>query len=263
MPKLLRDLKSFYKTQKRDLPWRHTHDPYKILVSEVMLQQTQALRVIPKYEAFIKRFPTPQKLAKAKLSDVLKLWSGLGYNRRAKFLHEAAKIIVRDGWTGEKLPGVGPYTAAAVEAFAHNKPTIFIETNIRTVFLHYCFYSQILQNTRISDEEILPLVAQALKKSKMQPRDFYAALMDYGSYLKQKGIKLNSRSKHYTKQSKFDGSYRQLRGAILRAVLERSKTIDQLADITLRKQSDVVQAVANLSRERVVSIKNKKVSILD
>ncbi|HVV38997.1 MAG TPA: A/G-specific adenine glycosylase [Candidatus Paceibacterota bacterium] len=261
MPRLLRDLKSFYKTQKRDLPWRHTHDPYKILVSEIMLQQTQALRVIPKYEAFIKKFPTPQRLAKAKLSDVLKLWSGLGYNRRAKFLHESAKILARDGWTGEKLPGVGPYTAAAVEAFAHNKPTTFIETNIRTVFIHYCFKRR--ADVLVPDLQILPLIEKALKQSRMQPRDFYAALMDYGSYLKQRGIKLNARSKHYTKQSKFKGSYRELRGAILRAVLEKPKTIDQLVDITLRNQSDVVQAVANLSTEGVVSLKNKRVFVAD
>ena len=254
MPKVLRDLKSFYNTHRRDLPWRRTYDPYKILVSEVMLQQTQVLRVIPKYEVFIKKFPTPQKLAKAKLSEVLKLWSGLGYNRRAKYLHQAAKVMssaktLQEGEMNgsptpsrrvfaeqytteflENLPGVGCYTARAIVAFAFNKPEVFIETNIRTVFLHY-FYSSLLQNTRmISDKELLPLVAQALKKSKMQPRDFYAALMDYGSYLKQKGIKLNSRSKHYTKQSKFEGSRRQKRAARLRALLARGAS-----DVELEK----------------------------
>jgi len=261
MPKLLRNLKSFYKTQKRDLPWRHTNDPYKILVSEVMLQQTQALRVIPKYEAFLKKFPTPQKLAKAKLSDVLKLWSGLGYNRRAKFLHQAAKIIATDGWTGGKLPGVGPYTAAAVEAFARNKPTVFIETNIRTVFIHYLFRRR--SNILVTDIELLPLIEKALKQSKMQPRDFYAALMDYGSYLKQKGIKLNARSKHYTKQSRFEGSYRQLRGAILRAVLERPLTFDELIDITGRSSKDLAPIVAVLAKEGLIRLKNKKIYIAD
>ena len=227
MPKLLRDLKSFYRTSRRDLPWRHTYDPYQILVSEVMLQQTQALRVIPYYERFIKKFPTPQKLAEAKLSEVLKLWSGLGYNRRAKFLHEAAKIIASGGWKGQKLPGVGPYTSAAIEAFAHNKPSVFIETNIRTVFIHY-FPARLNLAQKVSDQEILPFIEKALKKFKMQPRDFYAALMDYGSYLKQKGIKLNSKSKHYTKQSKFEGSRRQKRAAHLRALLARGASDAEL-----------------------------------
>ncbi len=193
-----------------------------------MLQQTQAARVVPKYEAFIKKFPTPQKLARAKLSLVLKLWSGLGYNRRAKYLHQAAKVIVKEGFVGQKLPGVGPYTAAAVEAFAHNKPTVFIETNIRTVFIYYCFKNRRKLDALIPDIEILPLVEEALKRSKMQPRDFYAALMDYGSYLKQKGIRLNSRSLHYTKQSKFEGSRRQKRAAHLRALLARGASDAEL-----------------------------------
>ncbi len=242
----------------RDLPWRKTKDPYKILVSEIMLQQTQVERVIPFYERFIERFPTADILAKAPLHDVLLLWSGLGYNRRAKNLHRAAKIIARDGFLDQKLPGVGPYTAAALDAFAHNKPTVFIETNIRTVFIH----SGLLQKTRtVSDKEILPLVEEALRKSKMQPRDFYAALMDYGAFLKQKGIRLNSRSKHYTKQSKFEGSYRQLRGAILRALLQKSLTLDEIIDVTGRKKSDVIRAIANLSKEGLISVRNHKFSI--
>jgi A/G-specific adenine glycosylase len=125
---------------------------------------------------------------------------------------------------------VGPYTRGAVLAFAFNKPEVFIETNIRTVFLHYC-YASVLQKTairKVADEEILPLVAEALKKSKMQPRDFYAALMDYGSHLKQSGVKVNSRSKHYVRQSKFEGSARQLRGAILRELLKKPATRAQL-----------------------------------
>lgn len=218
---LIRELKSFYKKHSRaHLPWRQTRDPYRILVSEVMLQQTQVERVIPYYERWIKEFPTPQRLASAGLADVLRAWQGLGYNRRGKYLWEAAKIITKDGWGG-KLPGVGPYTAAAVEAFAHNKPTVFIETNIRTVFFHH-IYSGVLQNSRIvSDKELLPLVEEALRKSRMEPREFYAALMDYGSYLKKQGVKLNAKSRHYKKQSKFEGSTRQKRAAKLRTLLKR------------------------------------------
>lgn len=234
MPTLLRELKRFYKTGKRSLPWRRTRDAYKILVSEIMLQQTQVERVIPFYERFIQTFPTPHKLAKARLSNVLQLWSGLGYNRRAKYLHAAAAIIAKEGWSGQKLPGVGPYTSAAIDAFAHNKPTVFIETNIRTVFLHHCFpvrptrSNTMIYHSEVSDAEILPLVAQALNKSGMQPRDFYAALMDYGSYLKHRGIRLNSRSKHYAKQSKFEGSPRQKRAARLRALLARGASEAEL-----------------------------------
>jgi len=260
MPKLLHDLKNFYTTQRRDhLPWRATHDPYKILVSEIMLQQTQVERVIPKYDAFVKAFPTPKALAKAPLSKVLKLWSGLGYNRRAKFLHEAAKVIAREEWTGHKLPGVGPYTAAAVDAFAHNKPSVFIETNIRTVFVYFCFPGR----KKVSDKEILPLVAEALKKSKMQPRDFYAALMDYGSYLKRQGVNLNSRSKHYTKQTKFEGSYRQLRGAIIREILAKPSTFDELITQTGRTSRDVAPILAALTKEGILKLKNHRFRISD
>jgi A/G-specific adenine glycosylase len=288
MPKLLRDLKSFYRTSAREhLPWRATHDPYKILVSEVMLQQTQVERVIPFYERFIQRFPTPEALAKAPLSEVLKYWSGLGYNRRGKFLQEAAKLLQKAAELPKKremngsptpflgssaeltteflesLPGVGPYTARAIATFAYNRPEIFIETNIRTVFIHYCFAKRHKLDSLVSDAEILPLVEKALKASRMKPRDFYAALMDYGSHLKQRGIKLNVRSKHYNKQSKFEGSYRQLRGAILRALLEDSKDIEQLVDITGRKQSDITHALANLSGEGIITIKRGRISIAD
>jgi A/G-specific adenine glycosylase len=237
-----------------------------------MLQQTQVERVIPFYERFIEKFPTPAKLATANLSEVLQIWSGLGYNRRAKFLQEAAKQIMKE-YRGkfpnnaediEKLRGVGHYTARAVAAFAYNKPEVFVETNIRTIFIYYCFaMSRRRLDILVSDAEILPLVAEALKKSKMQPRNFYAALMDYGSYLKKKGIKLNLRSKHYNKQSKFEGSYRQLRGAILRALLQDQKSIEELIDITGRKKSDILRVIVNLSDEGLIKIEKGNVSILD
>ncbi|HEV7449668.1 MAG TPA: A/G-specific adenine glycosylase [Candidatus Paceibacterota bacterium] len=230
---LIKAAKTHYKASARThLPWRKTHDPYRILVSEVMLQQTQVDRVVPFYKSFLKKFPTAKALAKAPLSKVLKAWQGLGYNRRGKYLWEAAKIISTKGWKG-KLPGVGLYTAAAVQAFAHNKPAVFIETNIRTVFFYHLEDSNILKKVRITDVELLPLIEEALKKSKMQPRDFYAALMDYGSHLKKQGIKLNQKSKHYAKQSKFEGSARQKRANKLRELLakgaserELEKTLD-------------------------------------
>ena len=204
-----------------------------------MLQQTQVDRVIPYYERWIKKYPTAKCLAKANLVDVLTMWQGLGYNRRAKYLWESAKRLavtecVKKGEMNtpptpffthsgqpvveffESLPGVGHYTARAIAAFAYNSPEVFVETNIRTVFFHHD-----TSHRKMSDAQLLPLVAEALKKSKMQPRDFYAALMDYGSYLKKSGVKLNSRSKHYTKQSKFEGSRRQKNAAKLRELLKR------------------------------------------
>ncbi len=231
MDTLLRAVKVHYKKEGRaHLPWRQTRDPYKILVSEIMLQQTQVERVIPFYNRFIKKFPTAKTLARAPLADVLLAWQGLGYNRRAKYLWEASKILskaeaprggVRSlfisperGASAPHLPGVGHYTARAVAAFAFNNPEPFVETNIRTVFIHFFFPKK-----KVSDAQILPLVAKALTKSKMQPRDFYAALMDYGAYLKKSGVRVNNRSAHYAKQSKFEGSRRQKQAAKLRALL--------------------------------------------
>ncbi|MBI2004993.1 A/G-specific adenine glycosylase [Patescibacteria group bacterium] len=253
MKKLLSEIKRYYRAHKRDLPWRHTRDPYKILVSEMMLQQTQVGRVLPFYKKFIREFPNARTLANAKLSAVLKMWSGLGYNRRAKYLHEAAKIIAREGIIGQKLPGVGLYTGAAVDAFAHNKPTVFVETNIRTVFFH----SYILENIRMTDAQLLPLVGQALRQSKMQPRDFYAALMDYGAHLKGQGVRLNKKSAHYTRPKKFEGSTRQLRGAILKIVLHAPRST--LSSVTKNlprsanwQKREVLRVLAQLKKEGLV-----------
>ncbi len=227
-------LAHYKKHGRHSLPWRKTHDPYKILVSEVMLQQTQVDRVVPKYKAFIKKFPTASRLAEAKLADVLRLWSGLGYNRRAKYLHEAAKIMSRGFASGhlEELPGVGPYTAAAVRVFAFNKPEILIETNIRTVLLYHLFP----KSEQVPDSKLVQYMIPLLKNQ--QPREWYAALMDYGSYLKSAHPNPSRRSKHHTKQSKFKGSDREIRGAILRARLA-GKRIS-----TLKFDKARVQAIA-------------------
>lgn len=219
------------------------------------------------YKKFIKRFGTAHTLAQAKFSEVLSVWQGLGYNRRAKYLHEAAKIISKYGFPEkieeiEKLPGVGRYTARAIAAFAFNRTEVFIETNIRTVFLHHC-YSNLLQNTAISDKEILPLVERALKESHMQPRDFYAALMDYGAHLKQQGIQLNARSKHYTRQSRFQGSARQLRGAILRELLKHSTTLGALVRHVPRSKEEVVRELSRLASEGLVKLHGRYFSIPD
>lgn len=255
----------FKKNSRAHLPWRNSRDPYRILVSEIMLQQTQVDRVVPFYNAFIKKFPSALALAKAPLGNVLRVWQGLGYNRRAKFLREAAKIIADKGFPEtvegmEALPGVGHYTARAVAAFAYNKPEVFVETNIRTVFFHHC-YSSVLQNTAITDAELLPLVGQALKQSKMQPRDFYAAMMDYGAHLKRKGVRLNAKSKHHNKQSKFEGSARQLRGAILRELLVHKATLTVLLHRIPRSREEVARELARLTLEGLVAVRGKYFSI--
>ncbi len=229
---MIKELKQFYKASKRShLPWRKTRDPYKILVSEIMLQQTQVERVIPYYKNFLKQFPTAKVLAKAPLSKVLLAWQGLGYNRRAKYLHDAAKIVAKEGYTGQKLPGVGLYTMGAIEAFAFNRPVVFVETNIRTVLFHHMRNMNTTIYRSIPDNELLPLIEKALRESKMEPREFYSAMMDYGSHLKRQGIRLNHKSKHYTKQSTFEGSTRQRRAKALRAALARGvsqKTLEKL-----------------------------------
>ncbi|HWP61619.1 MAG TPA: A/G-specific adenine glycosylase [Candidatus Paceibacterota bacterium] len=218
---------SYWKENGRhDLPWRKTKNPYKILVSEVMLQQTQVPRVIEKYKSFLKKFPTVRALAKAPLSAVLKEWSGLGYNRRGKYLHDAAKEIVgtyrgnfkealkhppaRTTVQSGGLPGVGPYTRSAVKVFAFNEPEVLLETNVRTAITHHFF-----QNKKNVKDESIRTIAELAAKGQ-DPRTWQSALFDYGSFLKRSGVRNNHRSAHYTKQSKFDGSLRQVRGAILR-----------------------------------------------
>lgn len=218
------------KSGRHDLSWRKTTDPYKILVSEVMLQQTQVPRVMEKYKSFLKTFPTLQDLANASLAEVLKEWSGLGYNRRAKFLRATAIGVVEkyggripvDAAALRALPGIGAYTASAVRVFAHNLPDVLIETNVRTVFFHHwnelCKSDLHKQKTKIADAQLLPYIHLAAEGQ--DPRTWNWALMDYGAYLKQSGVKLNAKSTHYTKQSKFEGSLRQMRGDILRQLQE-------------------------------------------
>lgn len=220
----------------RDMLWRQDTRPYYVLVSEIMLQQTQVDRVMPKFEAFIEAFPDVESLAAAPLAEVLKLWSGLGYNRRAKFLHEAARSIVHD-FNGVfpdtqealvSLPGVGVNTAGAILAYSFNKPAIFIETNVRTVYFHHFFEDA----TDVTDKELKELAANTIDTE--HPREWYWAIMDYGSYLKRQGVGRNDKSRHYKKQSALKGSIREVRGQILKVLA--------LGDIALKELQDTVQA---------------------
>lgn len=214
---------AYYQAHGRDLPWRRTRDPYRVLVSEIMLQQTQVPRVLVKYEEFLAAFPTIGALAAAPLEGVLRVWQGLGYNRRARSLKRLADIVATE-LNGElprsvpellRLPGVGPATAAAVAAFVYGEAHPFIETNIRAVYLHHFFP----ERSDVTDREILPLVEATLDHA--DPRSWYYALMDYGVELKRTQPNPSRRSRHHTRQSPFSGSKRQLRALVLRVILDR------------------------------------------
>lgn len=254
---------SFYKTNGRMFPWRFIDDPYKILVSEIMLQQTQTERVLQRYESWLHRFPDVRSVATASLGDVLTEWNGLGYNRRAKFLHECCSVILRD-YGGifpkssadlEQLPGIGPYTARAVSSFAYNQPEVFIETNIRSVFIFTFFTHTELQNNqlpvKVADKEILPIIVQVLDTS--NPREWYYALMDYGAALKKKVENPSRSSRHYTKQSTFNGSLRQARGAVIRALTKQNGlTASVIAEQESVDYERIYAAVCKLSEEGLI-----------
>ncbi|GAB4302944.1 MAG: endonuclease III [Desulfuromonadia bacterium] len=239
----------------RDLPWRRTTDPYRIMVSEVMLQQTQVDRVIPRYLSFIDRFPDLLTLADAPLSELLGQWQGLGYNRRGVMLKGACQLI-RDQHQGvvpstreelRRLPGIGDYTAGAILAFAFDRPEPFIETNIRSLFIHYFFPF----SSRVHDREILPLVTATLDRD--SPRRWYNLLMDAGAFLKKQGENPSRRSTHHQRQSPFDGSNRQLRSQILRIVLATpGVTLETLREITGKGVDPIRTNLGQMEREGMI-----------
>lgn len=245
----------YEKAGRHDLPWRSTADPYKILVSELMLQQTQVRRVLPKYEHFISTWSTVDTLAEAPLSAVLQAWQGLGYNRRAKFLHECAKTISTE-YSGvfpdteanlKKLPGIGPYTAAAVCAFAYNQPVLLVETNVRQVYIHHFFKDK----TEVTDTEILEKVKRTMPPNRAA--QWYAALMDYGTHLKSLYGNNTQRVKGYVKQSTFKGSNREVRGAILRILSkEPLSTIEIKRDLATLNLTKVEEQLMKLKEEELI-----------
>lgn len=231
-----KEILTFYLNQGRQFSWRSELSPYRVLVSEIMLQQTQTGRVEEKFVAFIGKFPGFQELAAAEFSEVLRCWKGLGYNRRAKYLHDISRNVVTE--FDSVLPddpeilvtysGIGKATAASICVFAFNKPYAFIETNIRTVFIHFFFPEQL----GVSDADIMDLVEKTMDRE--HPRRWYYALMDYGVMLKKTVGNLSRKSSNYRKQSRFEGSDRQLRGRILDLLLSHSqvdvKTVATLLD---------------------------------
>ncbi|MCK8519310.1 HhH-GPD family protein [Methanoculleus sp. 7T] len=255
--RLFRDLiLSHYRTHGRDLPWRRTTDPYHILVSEIMLQQTQVERVAVRYPEFLERFPDFESLADAPQSEVLLAWQGMGYNRRAIALQKTARRVA-DDYGGNlpadvealaTLPGIGKATAAAICAYAFNMPVVYIETNIRRTFIHFFFQDR----EDVRDDEILPLVEQALDRG--NPREWYSALMDYGTVLKKRTANPNRRSASYTKQSRFEGSDRQVRGKILALVLEEGAvTEDEVVTRVSEDAERVRRILGDLEKEGFIA----------
>jgi len=237
---------AYYDREGRDLPWRKNLNTYRVLVSEVMLQQTQVVRVIEKYREFLAAFPDFSALARAPLAKLLQVWQGMGYNRRALALRALAQKVV-DDHRGKlpseperllALPGIGKYTAGAVAAFAFNKPVVFMDTNIRRVFIH----EFLLDRDGIHDDELAPLVLQALDAG--NPRKWYNALMDYGTMLKREQINPNQRSVHYTRQSPFENSNRQVRGRIVKVLVKESPLSE--ARIVKRTGVDAERVKKNL-----------------
>ncbi|HUV37366.1 MAG TPA: A/G-specific adenine glycosylase [Patescibacteria group bacterium] len=262
--KFRRAVYEYYRERGRaDLPWRRTRDPYRILVSEFMLQQTQVPRVLEKYEQFIARFPDIAALAGAPLRDVLREWSGLGYNRRALHLKRAAQRIVKDfGGTIPPepaklvtLPGIGKATAAAIAAFAFGAAHPFVETNIRAVFIHHFFPDR----TRVPDAELLQLVEQTLDRA--GPRAWYSALMDYGSMLKSRLPNPSRRSAHHARQGPFEGSDRQARGLIVKALAKRDLAEAELRRVTGLDASRLRRNLGRLVDEGMVTRKRRRYGI--
>lgn len=292
-------ISDFYKHHGRAFPWRETTDPYAIWVSEIMLQQTQTERVIPKYNRFLQTFPTVQHLAKTSTQLLLDHWLGLGYNRRALNLKRTAEAIATQ-YHGQfpsnletllSLPGIGPYTARAIRVFAFNQPEALIETNVRTVFIYH-FFSGIYHDTinfrlsglsgirigngipnektpieenyytkdeQIPDSQILPLLQQSLDPA--SPRSWFYGIMDYGVIIKKLIGNHSTRSRHYTRQSKFQGSHRQKRALILRTVTNGVGDLQQIITITHLPPEIVTQIINELSSEGFLVMSNSTIRL--
>jgi A/G-specific adenine glycosylase len=255
-----RKIRGHYRKHGRDLPWRKTRNPYRILVSEVMLQQTQVGRVVEKYKEFLAAFPDFITLANARIATLLKIWSGLGYNRRALALQSLAKKVMTDHAgrlpsdpvTLITLPGIGKYTAGAVVAFAFNKPVVFMDTNIRRVFIHEFFHDK----ENIRDDDVYPLVKKTLDKN--DTRSWYNALMDYGSMLKQGQANPNRKSAHYVRQSPFENSNRQVRGMILKVLVKKSPlTAAQIVKESGKDERQIRENLVQLAKEGFIKKKGK------
>ena len=256
-------VRTYYQQEGRILPWRETVDPYHILVSEIMLQQTQVDRVLGKYTVFLQKFPDFKALNRASLRSVLKVWQGLGYNRRARnlkmiahrVLEENGGVLPDDQERLSNLPGVGMATAGAITAFAFNKPVVFIETNIRTVFLYFFFRD----HDNVRDADIMPYIDATLDRR--HPRVWYWALMDLGVEIKRRYGNIARKSAHYSRQSRFQGSNRYLRGQIIRLLTRTNMSLQGIAKMTGAGKRRLHAVLHDLAKEQLVERKGKLYTI--
>jgi A/G-specific adenine glycosylase len=247
---------SFYKKNGRMLPWRETTDPYKILLSELMLQQTQVNRVIRYYESWIARWPTIHALASASRVEVLQAWMGLGYNTRAMNLHKAARKIVTQFDSDvleamrqyKEIPGVGRYTSQAVQIFATNADLVTVDTNIRRIFIKEFHLPE-----TVSDKELWMLAERCLPNGRS--REWHNALMDYGA-LHLTAQKTGIKSK--TRQSRFEGSDRQLRARIIRILLQNDESLMNISRILNVERTWLQRILEKLISEDIILKKNNR-----
>lgn len=252
IPRFQRIVLEWSKKNRRSLPWRNTRDPYKILVSEIMLQQTQVSRVIPKYREFLRAFPSMKALAKAHRTQLFSVWAGLGYWRRALLLQQTAKLIIkkkrfpRNPLELEQLPGIGHYTARALACFAFQNQDAFLDTNIRRIYLHFFFPGK----KNISDNEILRIAQKAVQEK--DPREWHYALFDYGALaLKDKTI--NKQSRHYHKQSRFRGSFRSFRAKAVRFLLSSPGSKTSRKTLQRFLQQAIAESKAPYAPKEIIS----------
>lgn len=252
----------YYNKNKRKMPWRDDTSPYSIFISEVMLQQTQVARVLVKYPLFISVFPNFKSLSHADTSLLLSTWQGMGYNRRALYLKSAAQTIMEkykgilpeDPLLLDELPGIGYATACSIAAFAYNKPVSFIETNIRRVYIHHYFSDK----ENITDSDVLSHVERTVQKN--NAREWYWALMDYGAYLATQVDNPNKKSRYYKKQTKFEGSIREVRGGVIKLLLKKPLTKKELENV-YKDDERLFTAIEQLEKEGFIVMKGKKYSI--
>ncbi len=257
---------SYYARNRRSFPWREKPTPYRVVVSEVMLQQTQAPRVVAKFEEFVRLFTGWAALDAASQAAVVRAWQGLGYNRRALALKKIAHQIMQK--YGGRLPtnltleqldefsGIGYATASAIKAFAFNQAHAFIETNIRAVYLHQFFAGK----HDITDDALMPLVEQTLDTKK--PRDWYYALMDYGVMLKALHDNPSRRSRHHVRQSKFVGSRRYVRGQVLKQLAQKPLTHAELVPLLSVSPGLAREILDELTREGFLVQRKRKQRVL-
>lgn len=255
-----RKILRFYRTHGRQLPWRTTTDPYRITIAEIMLQQTQVERVIPKYEAWIAQWPDWSSLSRASTEQLLRVWSGLGYNRRALFLGKLANALVHqfkgqlphDPALLETLPGIGPYTSRAILIFAFNRPLATVDTNIRRVLIHQFGLSPStsLETIRLFAERLVP---------KRLSRDWHNGLMDYSRLALPKQL---AGVPPLSRQTRFEGSARQVRGEIIRMLLKGGTvTFRRICRATGRDLPTVERIAAGMAKDGLILLTKGKLNL--